>query len=323
MEFRDSHNNTVLRISGDKCYNANGTWVYAKKGNYICNASGNWVYEIRGDKVFDTRGNWVYKVHHNPNQPPVMPVDIKDTVACTHCGHELKHTQKFCTKCGVQTSATASGEGHAYPTAPAGHHYASASTHYAPASPHYSPTGPDYAPAPQKSRVPLMIASIVVVAALGIGAAFFFTNWRDNAVAGGGIVGCSIADGANISPDMGGATDGIAGLSRLWDLIVGEWIQFPGEADDVWVFNRDGTVAIMYVHNDVLHHYVDFYFDIRGDYSLILYGDDFSNVFTWWPERANFPGYAFTQIPCEYWVPDGWFVSESYFHVHGETYKRR
>ena len=102
MEFKDYHNNVVLRIVGDKCYDPSGTWAYVRNGDYICNATGHWVYEIRDDRVYDTQGNWVYKVSADQGRTP----DIEPTpVFCAHCKHKLKAASTFCSNCGTPSGS--------------------------------------------------------------------------------------------------------------------------------------------------------------------------------------------------------------------------
>ena len=102
MEFKDFHDNVVLRIVDDKCYDINGRWVFVKKGNYICNAAGRWVYVIRDAKVYNTGGNCVYNIHvHNPHD------EVRDEVIpklCVSCGHKQNDATVFCVNCGTAFS---------------------------------------------------------------------------------------------------------------------------------------------------------------------------------------------------------------------------
>ena len=317
MELRDYQNNLALRIDGDKCYDTSGRWVYEKNGNYILNATGNWVLEIRGDRVYDTRGDWVYRIV--PKQLPDIPANaarlpdddtpvlVKDTAICPHCGHELKPAQKFCVKCGALAAAGAS----APPVARVNPSYAQAGHGYAQTRHGYTQAVPAYAQPPKKSRVPLMVASIIVVVALGVGAAFFFTNRGTNAGAANNFAGSG-----HVPPGEGGTTDGSVGVSRLWDLVVGEWVVGELEAYEeqrdfmIIVKNRNGTGSQREYSGGNLTHVWYFTFDILYDYTMVIFHPESDT------DAYEWTGHSVTNR-------GQWYVTETHLYNDGDVWRRR
>ena len=266
MELRDYKDTVVLHVDGDKCYDINGTWVYVRKGDYICNAAGNWVYVIRGDRVYDTQGNWIYKIHQASRY--VMPVNNPDIGLQNgpHATQPPPHALR--THSEARSHLYAGEPSHLYTTPSLGY-----SSHDRSVKSHLS-----------KQKFAIICGGIAVIAIVAV------------LIIGLGSRNRNVAGHMDVSFDTG-----IEAIIGTWAAdAVGPAAQWPKHI----TFNNDGTGAIFEVcanTSTIRNESAIEWFELEGNHIHIEFIDSptIHPDFMLWPGGPDRPWYVMIRInPC-------------------------